>query len=151
VLKKEHLNIDHNFDHQMSLSKSKWYSNNCLQFLKQAVPFPGPECHNYPYFSIISRLIFSLLTSAQRGCLRMAPNDVPQMFFVISMMLLNVFSGNQLGPVQATVLTMFSPPLKKMSFHYFFGERPKNYWFGFSQPFVNLKCSLKLNLPLFKI
>jgi hypothetical protein len=40
VLKNEqHLNIDYNFDHQMSLSKSKcWYSNNCLQFLKHAVP-----------------------------------------------------------------------------------------------------------------
>jgi hypothetical protein len=35
----QHLNIDQNFDHQMSLSKSKcWYSNNCLYFLKQAVP-----------------------------------------------------------------------------------------------------------------
>jgi len=31
----------------------------------------------------------------------------------------------------------------------FFGEGPKNYRFGFFQPFVNLKCSLKLNLPLF--
>jgi hypothetical protein len=27
------LNIDENFNHQMSLSKSKcWYSNHCLQF-----------------------------------------------------------------------------------------------------------------------
>jgi len=35
----QHLNIDQNFDHQMSLSKSKcWYSNNCLHFLKHAVP-----------------------------------------------------------------------------------------------------------------
>ncbi len=34
------LNIDQSFDHQMSLSKSKcWYSNNCLHFLKCAVPF----------------------------------------------------------------------------------------------------------------
>ncbi len=34
-----HLNIDLNFDHQMSLSKSKcWQSNNCLQYLKCAVP-----------------------------------------------------------------------------------------------------------------
>ncbi len=33
------LNIDYNFDHQMSLSKSKcWYSNNCLHFLKCVVP-----------------------------------------------------------------------------------------------------------------
>ena len=32
--------MDQNFDHQMSLSKSKcWYSNNCLHFLKCAVPF----------------------------------------------------------------------------------------------------------------
>jgi len=31
--------MDLNFDHQMSLSKSKsWYSNICLQFLKRAVP-----------------------------------------------------------------------------------------------------------------
>jgi hypothetical protein len=29
----QHLNIDNNFDHQMSVSKCKcWYSNNCLQF-----------------------------------------------------------------------------------------------------------------------
>jgi hypothetical protein len=29
----QYLNIDFNFDHQMSLSKSKWlYSNNCLHF-----------------------------------------------------------------------------------------------------------------------
>ncbi len=35
----QHSNIDYNFDHQMSLSKSKcWYSNNCLYFLKRAVP-----------------------------------------------------------------------------------------------------------------
>ncbi len=33
------LNIDQNFDHQMSQSKSKfWYSNNCLHFLKRTVP-----------------------------------------------------------------------------------------------------------------
>ncbi len=31
--------MDSNFDHQMSPSKSKcWYSNNCLHFLKCAVP-----------------------------------------------------------------------------------------------------------------
>ncbi len=31
----QHLNIDYNFDHQMSLSKIKcWYSNNCLNFFK---------------------------------------------------------------------------------------------------------------------
>lgn len=61
------------------------------------------------YLSMVSRLIFSRLTSAQRGCLRMAPKDVPQMFFVISIMLLNVESCDQFGPLQATVLTMFSP------------------------------------------
>jgi hypothetical protein len=34
-----HLNIDLNFEHQMSLSKSKhWYSDNCLQFRRRAVP-----------------------------------------------------------------------------------------------------------------
>jgi hypothetical protein len=41
---KQHLNIDWNFDHQMSLSKSRcWYSNNCLHFLKQAVPCSCPN------------------------------------------------------------------------------------------------------------
>ncbi len=37
ALKNElHLNIDQNFGHQMSLSKSKcWYSNNCSHFLKR--------------------------------------------------------------------------------------------------------------------
>ena len=35
----QHLNINDNFDHQMSLSKSKcWYSNNCLHFSKRTVP-----------------------------------------------------------------------------------------------------------------
>ena len=35
----QHLNMDQNFDHQMSLSKSKClYSNNCLCFLEGAVP-----------------------------------------------------------------------------------------------------------------
>ena len=35
----QHLNIDQNFDHHMSLSKNKcWYSNNCLHFLNCAVP-----------------------------------------------------------------------------------------------------------------
>ncbi len=35
----QHFNTDQNFDHQMSLSKSKClYSNNCLRFLKHAVP-----------------------------------------------------------------------------------------------------------------
>ncbi len=38
-VEKNELNMDLNFDHQMSLSKSKsWFSNNCLQFLKRAVP-----------------------------------------------------------------------------------------------------------------
>jgi hypothetical protein len=32
--------MDWNFDHQMSLNKSKcWYSNNCLCFLKRSAPF----------------------------------------------------------------------------------------------------------------
>jgi hypothetical protein len=36
---KQHLNIDWSFDHQMSQSKSKcWHSNDCLHFLKSAVP-----------------------------------------------------------------------------------------------------------------
>ena len=34
-----HLNIDYNFKHKMSLSRSKcWYSNNCLYFLNVLVP-----------------------------------------------------------------------------------------------------------------
>jgi hypothetical protein len=39
MLKNEqHLNIDESFDH-ISLSKSKcWYLDNCLHFLKRAVP-----------------------------------------------------------------------------------------------------------------
>ncbi len=37
--KQLHINIDYNFDHQMSLSKSKcWYSNNCLHFIMCALP-----------------------------------------------------------------------------------------------------------------
>jgi hypothetical protein len=36
---KQQLNIYYNFNHQMSLSKSKiWYSNNFLHFSKRAVP-----------------------------------------------------------------------------------------------------------------
>ncbi len=35
----QHLNMDQNFDHQMSLSKNKClYSNYCLHFLKRAAP-----------------------------------------------------------------------------------------------------------------
>ncbi len=34
-----HSNLDYSFDCRMSISKSKyWYSNNCLYFLKRAVP-----------------------------------------------------------------------------------------------------------------
>ncbi len=34
----QHSNLDYSFHHQMSLSKSKrWYSNNCLHFLKGPV------------------------------------------------------------------------------------------------------------------
>ncbi len=33
--------IDYNFDHKTSLSKKRcWYSNDCEQFLKCAVPLP---------------------------------------------------------------------------------------------------------------
>ncbi len=36
----QHLNIEYNFYHQMSLSNSNcWYWNNCLDFLKRAGPF----------------------------------------------------------------------------------------------------------------
>jgi hypothetical protein len=41
----------------------------------------------------------------------MAPNDVPQMFFVIPITLTNVAWLNQLGAVHANVLTTFSPSL----------------------------------------
>ncbi len=48
----QHLVIEYNFYRQMSLSKSKcWYSNHCLHFLKQAVPFshtflaPTQQCY----------------------------------------------------------------------------------------------------------
>ncbi len=38
--------MEYNFDHQMSLSKSKcWYSNSCLHFLRRAVPLH--EINNY--------------------------------------------------------------------------------------------------------
>jgi hypothetical protein len=38
--KDQHLAKDYHFDHQMFLSKSKyWYSNNCFHFLKRALPF----------------------------------------------------------------------------------------------------------------
>jgi hypothetical protein len=49
----QHFNIDYNFDHQMSLSKSKClYLNNCLQFLKCALPF----CVASPKVEKVSRL-----------------------------------------------------------------------------------------------
>jgi hypothetical protein len=36
--------MDLNFDNQISLSKSKcWYSNNCLHFLKRAVPLSAKK------------------------------------------------------------------------------------------------------------
>jgi hypothetical protein len=44
----QHLNIYYNFYHQMSLRKSKcWYSNNCLHFLKCAVPFNRVGCFEH--------------------------------------------------------------------------------------------------------
>jgi hypothetical protein len=45
VLKNEqHLKINQNFDHQMYLSKRKcWDSNNCLHFLRHALPLALPE------------------------------------------------------------------------------------------------------------
>ncbi len=40
VLKiEQHLDVDSNFDHHMSLCKGKfWYSDNCLHFSKRTVP-----------------------------------------------------------------------------------------------------------------
>ncbi len=50
------LNTDYNFDHQMSLSKSKcWYSNNCLHLLQCAVPF---IINNYKKLSVFDDVPF---------------------------------------------------------------------------------------------
>ncbi len=48
----QHLYVDQSFDHQMSLGKSKCqYSNNCLHFLKYAVPLePLHFTFNYGNF-----------------------------------------------------------------------------------------------------
>ncbi len=55
----QHLNIDQNFDHQMSLSKSKClYSNNCLCFLKRSVPLKSEQSF---------RQRFHLREQVQRG------------------------------------------------------------------------------------
>jgi hypothetical protein len=59
VLKNENLNIAKNFDHQNSPNKSKcWYSNNCLHFLKRAVPLKRElfDIRNYFVLKIILRL-----------------------------------------------------------------------------------------------
>jgi len=46
-VEKVNINMDLNYDHQMSLSKSKcWYSNNCLHFLKCAVPLRTKKIYN---------------------------------------------------------------------------------------------------------
>jgi len=42
------LNIDWDFDHQMSLSKSKcWYSRNCLHFFKACFPLTFDQMTQY--------------------------------------------------------------------------------------------------------
>jgi len=50
-----HLNMDYNLYHQMSLSKSKcYYTNNCLHFLKRAVPFKKSfKFHQLFHFHLI--------------------------------------------------------------------------------------------------
>jgi hypothetical protein len=68
-----HLNIYYSFDHQVSLSKSKcWYSNNCLHFLKCAVPLASltllrlhPEVH--PLFKTYGHPTISNLFWAPTG------------------------------------------------------------------------------------
>jgi hypothetical protein len=62
-----HLNVDLNFDPQMSLSKGKsWYSNNCLHFLKCAVPLKSfirlsfdqrPATQNFRNHTFLSNLV----------------------------------------------------------------------------------------------
>jgi hypothetical protein len=43
----QHLNMDFNFDHQMSLSKSEcWYSNNCLHFYSTLFHYGYSFSHN---------------------------------------------------------------------------------------------------------
>ncbi len=82
---KQHLNIYQDFDPQMSLSKSKfWYSNNCLHFLKCAVPQKSTSLCNseiriqmaslnryLEYFQIKQRLklqLFVMTFTANKTC-----------------------------------------------------------------------------------
>jgi hypothetical protein len=60
--------MDPNFDHQMSLSKSKcWYSNNCLHFLKRAVPLDYITQHFQSLNSFLQRQNV-VGTNACNGC-----------------------------------------------------------------------------------
>jgi hypothetical protein len=55
--------MDWNYDHQMSLSKSKcWYSRNCLHFLKRAVPLPELILELFMNYFLF-KATFVLLTS----------------------------------------------------------------------------------------
>jgi hypothetical protein len=46
--------MDYNFEHQMYLSKSKfWYSKNCLHFLKHAVLLGFNEADTFKSNSIL--------------------------------------------------------------------------------------------------
>ena len=47
--------MEWNFDHQMSLSKSKClYSNNCSHFLKRAVPLTCKSTNTLAYYASVS-------------------------------------------------------------------------------------------------
>ncbi len=57
----QHLNMDKNFDHRMSLNKSKClYSYNCLHFLNHAFPMSKITSNSFieslPFFSFKSRV-----------------------------------------------------------------------------------------------
>ncbi len=55
-----------NFDHQMSLSMSKcWYSNNCLHFLKCAVPLMSYFFSFYTFTIVFKYYFFYLLSLAE--------------------------------------------------------------------------------------
>ncbi len=59
------LNIVQNFDHQMSLNKRKcWYSNNCLHFLKPALPL-SRHSHRHEPNRPNRIMIFNNTTKAQ--------------------------------------------------------------------------------------
>ncbi len=58
----QHLNTDQNFDHQMSLSKSKcWYSNKCLK-VHRSIDASVEKCQFVSFFlSFLSKSVFLFL------------------------------------------------------------------------------------------